>query len=456
MSQESAEELSRTAPGPWSYPLVGILPQYGRDPLPFLEGMAAEYGDVVRCKFGTSVAHLVRHPDHVQHVLQRNQRNYTKKTRGYAKLRHLVGDDLFTSDGDQWLKHRRALQGAFRKEKIRQFDSGIVRAAEALATRWDAYAESGEVFDLQDEMTLVSFRAAGEVMFSADLSTRAEGFGQSFNVVSEIILDRVSNMLQFPPWFPSPQNLRFNRCRKLMVDNVQELLAERRQSGESKADLLSLLIDARDDETGQALSDVEIRDHLISLLTAGHETSATALTFFWDSVTRDSDVERALFEEVDRVLQGELPNRDSHELLEYTMRVLLETLRLYPPAWQFGRRAVEADVIGGFEIPANSIVMLSPYLTHRYEAFWPEPKRFDPDRFLPENQAGRPKFAHFPFGGGPRICIGAGMALFELPLLIAVMAQRFRITRVDPAPSVLEPHITLNIQKGLPVTVERR
>lgn len=430
-----------------------------RDPLGLLLGAAREYGGVVRLRWLAWTLYFVSSADGVQRVLQEHHQGYNKEVVDYQILRRFLGRGLLTDDGDSWLRQRRLIQPAFHRQRLAGFGGLMARATTDLLARWDTL-DLAEPLDVAHEMMRLTQRIVGQALFGTDLSAETiERIGAAFTTVNTLITDFAS--MPFPPLFvPTPRNRRLKEASLMLDRIVRDIIAQRRASrenkGEDRGDLLSLLLVARDADTGEGMPDEQVRDEVMTLLLAGHETTANLLAWTWHLLSQHPDAERRLRDELDTVLAGAPPSVDQLAALPYTRMVLDEALRLYPPAWAITRNAVMADTLSGCAIPAGGFIMLSPYVTHRLPEYWEDPDAFEPERFKPERAAARPRFAYFPFGGGPRQCIGNNFALMEAQIALATIAQRYRARplpgrRVEP-----EPLITLRPRGGLPMLLERR
>ena len=374
---------------------------------------------------------MLFHPEHVQRVLVGDHRSFTKG-RALTEAKRIVGEGLLTSEGELHRRQRRLLQPLFAHGRVSQYGAAMVEAAERAAARW----REGETVDVQHEMSRLTLAVVGRTLFDADVEGEAAEIGQALSESIEM-LNRF--MLPFSgvlERLPTGTARRLRRARARLDATIYRLIAERRAGGPGGGDLLSLLLLARDAEDPTArMSDEQVRDEAMTIFLAGHETTAVALTWTWYLLARNPAVEERLGAELRRELGGRLPTVADLERLGYTERVIAEALRLYPPAWIIGRRTMVDLELDGYRIPAGSIVVLTPFVTHRDPRWHPEPLRFDPDRFAPGAQAGRPRYAYFPFGGGPRTCIGEGFALLEARLLLATLAQRVRCAS-RPRPTV--------------------
>jgi cytochrome P450 len=365
---------------------------------------------------------------------------------------------VVTSNGKYWVQQRRLALPSLRKEHINDYSKVMVRRAEGLLKRWRGYASSGDVIDGENEMTQLTVGIAGETLLGEDLDSRSQEVGRLFINANRYIAARFVRPLS--PWtihLPRPLNWSYNVTLKKIDNLLYEIIARRRrQPTAAPKDLLGVFLAAKDEETGQPLTDAQVRDEAITYLFAGHETSSTALTWIWYLLALHPEVEAQLHAELDQTLGGRSPTIDDLPALTYTKRVFEEALRFYPPGYVMSRRALEDDELGGYFIPKGAQVFLSPYVTHHHPEFWDQPEKFDPDRFLPERSANRHRFAYIPFGFGPRRCIGDGFATAEVQLLLATMAQRYRCRMANKEPLEIIPLVTIRPSKGLPMTLQVR
>jgi len=424
---------------------VGLLMRARRD-----------HGDVVRLRLASTTAHLLCHPRGIRHVLQTHHTHYSKKTRGIAKLRAILGNGLLTNDGDSWLRQRRTMQPAFHRERIQGFGALMAGAASSQLDAWERRAGGGPLpLDVAREMMALTLRIVAEALFGADVGPVANEVGEALGVALHVTNQRVKRPYDLPSWLPTAGNLRFRRAMRVL-DGVVATLIQKRRQGETRDDLLSMLIEARDPETGEGMSDSQLRDEVMSLFLAGHETTANALTWTLYLLSQHGHEEERLHAEVAGRLGDRPPTREDVPHLPFTTMVLHESMRLFPPAWLFGRSPIEDDEVDGYHIPAGSLVFLSPYVTHRHPDLWPDPDRFSPERFAPERIAALDRFAYFPFGGGPRLCIGSPFALLEMPIVLASVVQRFRLRLAPGAVVEEEPLVTLRPRHGMPMVLEPR
>lgn len=449
---------ARRPPGPRARFPLGELPSLRRDVLSFMLRMQREHGDVVRVPLGPRALTLVFHPEGVKHLLQDAARNFTKQTRGFNVVRELLGQGLLTSEGDFWLRQRRLAQPAFHRQRIAGFARTMVEAAEALCAEWEGAPADGPVVpvvDVAGAMMKLTLRVAGLTLFSTDVSAGAAEVRQALDAVLHFANARILHPLSLPRAVPTPAHRAANRASDVLDRVVRELVARRRREGGPADDLLALLMEAQDEETGERMSDTQLRDEVMTLLLAGHETTANGLCWAFVLLSRHPEVRRRLEAELREVLGGRSPTAEDVPRLSYTRQVVDEVLRLYPPAWAMSRSPAEEDQVQGYRLPAGAYVLVSPWVTHRHPGLWENPEGFDPERFRPERAAALPRFAYFPFGGGPRQCIGNAFALMELTLVLAVLAQRFRLELVPGLAVTPEPTITLRPREGLRMRLTR-
>ena len=420
----------------------------------YLDGWRA-YGDVVRFRLGPLVGHIVAHPDHVQHVLVRNQQNYCKGL-GYERTKILLGQGLLTNEGAPWQRQRRLMQPPFTARAVAEFGAAMTDETAAMLRRWAASAARQEPLDVNEEMLGLTLGIIARTMLSLSTDSTGADMRRAYAEACAFINRRLSAIVELPLWLPTPANRRFNRALRTLDRIVAAIVAERRERPRAQGDLLDRLLAARDETTGAGMSPRQVRDEVMTIFFAGHETSAQTLTWLWYLLARHPEVEDRLHAELARVLAGRAPAVADLPRLPYTRMVVAETLRLYPAVWTFPRQAVADDVLGSYHIPAGSLMFPAAFLTHRHPDFWESPEAFDPERFLPERSAGRHDYAYYPFGGGKRSCIGSHFALQQLQLVVAAVAQQYRL-RLAPG-QLAEPRsaITLHPAGGLPMYVEAR
>ena len=395
---------------------------------------------------------LVIKPEYIEHVLLTNQKNYGKSHFLRRALGPLLGDGLLISEGEFWRRQRRIAAPAFHSKRIAEFVATMAHCTEATLARWRGMKEP---FDVAAEMMGLTLDIIARTMFSKDVRGEVETVRRLTDVVVALPPNML-DLLGFPEWLPRRQPPAYRRVIAEFDAMVARLLTERRADGIDRGDLLSMLLAARDPETGEGMSDKQLRDEILTIFLAGHETTANALTWTWYLLARHPEAEARLHDELDRVLGGRPPSFADLAELKWTRMVLEEAMRLYPPAHTISRTALGEDRIGGVRVPRGASITISIYVTHRSPNIWPEPERFDPERFAPAAVAGRHRFAYLPFGGGPRICIGSSFAMAEAQVIIAAIGQRYRV-RLAPG-HVVEPIglVTLRAKNGVWVTLEPR
>ena len=446
---EAAPEMVKP-PGPKGHLLVGVLPEFRNDPAGFLEKMARQYGDVVYIPLGRQHIYCISHPDAIRGVLVTDQNKF-KKSRMLERARVLLGDGLLTSEGDHHRRQRRLVQPAFHRDRLAGYGAVMVERAALVRDQW----KPGQSFDVLQEMMRLTLAIVAKTLFSTEVDSEADEIGLALTEVFslfEIILLPFSEILEK---LPLPAVRRFKRARQRLDETIYRLIAERRANPRDTGDLLSMLLLASDEEGSGGMSDEQVRDEALTLFLAGHETTADALTWTWYLLSQNPRAEAAFHAELDQVLGARLPSFADLPQLRYTEAVFAEALRLYPPAWGIGRRALEDYPVGDFLIPARSVALMSPYVVHRDPRWFPDPLAFRPERWLAEDTS-RPKFAYFPFGGGARVCIGERFAWMEGTLLLAAIGQRWRL-RLEPGHRV-ETHarITLRPKHGMRMIAELR
>ena len=442
------------APGPKPSLLDALVYRPGRDPLVFFTNLARTYGDVVQYRMAGERIFLISDPQHIKNILVTNNRNFTK-SRGLERTKRLLGNGLLTSEGAFHLRQRRLMQPAFHRERVAGYGRTMVDYADRLRRRW-AERGDGSTFDVSREMMAVTLAIAGKTLFDLDVESQAAEVGSALTDVMESFWTSMlpfADVLERLPVGP----LRKAKTARARLDAIiYRMIAERRASGTDRGDLLSMLLLAHDEDDGSAMTDLQVRDEAMTIFLAGHETTANALTWMWYLLSGAPDVERRMHEGIDGALGGRLPTVADLPSLPFTERVVTESMRLYPPAWIIGRRAIAEYPIGGYVAPARTIFVMSPWVTHRDARFFADPERFDPDRWSPAFKASLPKFAYYPFGGGPRQCIGESFAWMELVLLTATIGQHWRLSLVPGHPVVPQPLVTLRTKHGMRMTLTRR
>jgi len=425
--------------------------------LKILPAAARDYGPVVGFRFRKRIALvLLDDPAHIRYVLRTNNRNYLKSNQ-YELVKLVVGDGLIASEGDFWRRQRRLVQPAFHRRRIAGLVSLMAAETERTLARWsDSSWGQGEPFDIVQEMTDLTLRIISKTLFGPAADRHLERISDALSVLDRHLDRKTATFISLPQWAPTPANLRYRRALADLHGVIHEAIDEHKRSGQRGDDLLSMLLEARDERTGEGMDDKEMRDETMTLLFAGHETTTVALSWTWWLLGTHPEAESRLHEELDGVLADRLPSFEDLPDLPYTRMVFQEAMRLYPPAWVMSRRPLKDDEVGGYRIPAGSTVLISPYVTHRNPRYWDSPEVFDPERFLLQRSAGRPEFAYLPFGGGPRKCIGDHFAMTEGVLILATIAQRYHLLPVPEHPVEPQPLLTLKPKRGILVSLQKR
>ncbi|MET0593107.1 MAG: cytochrome P450 [Polyangiaceae bacterium] len=444
-----------SAPGPRGIPLFGSLFDAWRDPLHLLSTGAREHGDVVRYRFAVFDYVLVSGADEIQHILVKNQKNYTK-SRSYQGLKLVLGDGLLTSEGEFWRRQRRLAQPAFHAQKLRSLATTMAGLTADSVARWNALPQSGRTLDMHAEMMRLTFRIVGKTLFGSDVEGDAQAIGKALTTAMQFANDHIETLQLIPVWLPLPKNIRFREAQGTLDALVYRLIDEHRGAEGRGGDLLSMLMAVTDEGDGGKMTPRQLRDEVMTLVLAGFETTANALSWTLYLLAKHPEVAARLEEEASRVLGNREPGFEDVPQLEYTERVLQESMRLYPPAWCFERQAVEDDEIGGYAIPKGTTIAICPYVLHRNPAIWENPDKFDPDRFLPERSNDRSRFAYLPFGDGPRICIGKAFAMMEMKIVLAMIARSFRMQMATSERVEIDPRITLRPRNGVRMTITPR
>ena len=447
----SVTPASVAAPGPKQSILGSLVYLPGRDPIAFFRTLARTYGDIAAYRMGGEQMFFVNDPQLIRDILVTHNKSFMKG-RGLQRAKRILGEGLLTSEGAVHLRQRRLMQPAFHRDRIAGYGQTMVAHADRMRGGW----VDGRTLDIAGEMSRLTLSIVGKTLFDAEVESQAIEVGEALTGVMDTFWMMMLPFAEVLERLPVPKLRRARLARARLDAIIYRMIADRRASGRDHGDLLSMLLAAQDEDEGGGMTDEQVRDEAMTIFLAGHETTANALTWTWYLLSGAPEVEAALHAEVDRVLGGRLPVMGDLPSLQYVERVVTESMRLYPPAWIVGRRAIDEYQLGGHVAPPRAIVVMSPYVMQRDPRFYAEPDRFDPDRWTPEFRAALPKFAYFPFGGGPRQCIGESFAWMELILLVATISQQYRLRLVPGHPVVPQPLITLRAKHGMRMTVERR
>lgn len=434
----------KLAPGPNGIPVLGQTLMALKDPLTLFMGAWRDHGDLVTLHVGGHRLLLINSPDAVRRVLVDNRRNYKKVVHG---LKLVLGEGLITSDGELWRRQRRLAQPAFNRDRLERFASLMAADTMSMLSDWESRGE--EPFDIHREMMKLTFRIVARALVSTDVQSAADRVGQALSVALGRANSYASAPIRLPSWLPTPGNRRFHNALRALDELVFGIIAARRRCHEEIPDLLSTLMATRDEVTGAQMSDQQLRDEVMTLLMAGHETTANALTWTFYLLSQHPAVENRLREEIQTVLRGRAPMTKDLPLLPYNRMVVEESMRLYPPVWAFSREATEDDCLAGFHVPARTIVKICPYILHRHPALWTNPEGFFPERFEALREEERSRMSYLPFGAGQRHCIGSGFAMLEAQIVLASVLGKYRL-ELDPCrPVALDPGVTLRPRSGV-------
>jgi cytochrome P450 len=436
-------------PGPEQGFFDGVRSPIRQDPLNFMTRTAREYGDIVCLRFFHIRTFLLTHPEHIEDVLVNNARKFIKG-RVLRANRYLFGNGLLTSEGDFWIRQRRMMQPAFHRSRIAHYAATMTTCATSLLESW----KPGQPIDLHDEMMRLTLQVVGKTLFTADVEREAPQVSENLHVLLEYTAD-FRRLVMTPKWLPTKQNLQAKRAVRQLTEIIDRVIHQQRQSSEDTGDLLSMLIHARD-EDGSRMTAQQLRDETLTLLLAGHETTASALSWTWWLLAQNPRVEEKLHAELDSRLNGRTPTLDDLPQLTYTGHILSESMRLYPPAWAVARLAIEDHELAGYPVAKGTGIAAASWVVHRDPRWYEDPEQFIPERWEGNLLKTIPRFAYFPFSFGPRQCIGNSFALMESHLVLATIAQQFRFRLLPDHPVIPLASITLRPRQGLHVTTEPR
>jgi cytochrome P450 len=440
-----------TLPGPKGGFYFGSGVDFRRDQLGFYDSCARQYGDLVATKMGPFRILLVYHPDAIEELLVTRARDFVKSP-GVRLLQPLLGDGLLLSEGDTWLRQRRLVQPAFHRQRVAGYGDAMVALTERHVTGW----KPGDVIEVHGEMMALTQAIVGKTLFDADVSGDAHEATQAAKVLAEDFGVRLRSFRLIPFWVPTPANLRARRAIRRLDAVVHRIIAARTASGEDRGDLLSMLIAAQDADDGTRMTARQLRDEVMTIYLAGHETTAVALSWTWYLLAEHPEVEARLSSELRDVLGGRTPSVADLPRLEYADMVVTEAMRLYPPAYGIGRQAVRPTEIAGQSIAARDIFIAPTWRVHRDPRWFDDPEAFRPERWAGDLLRRLPRFAYFPFGGGPRQCIGNSFAQMEAVLILAAVARRFRLSLVPGQRITPTPYVTLRPEPGIRMLVTGR
>jgi len=449
-------KTSNLPPAPKGHFLFGILEEYVRDPLGFLTLCAQDYGDIVYfpgIRFVGYKAYFINHPDYIEDVLATKTHQFGKFNQGLGIIGRILGNGLVTSEGDFWRHQRRLIQPAFHRERIAAYGEVMVAYTNRMLTRWQA----GEIHDVHEDMMRLTLEIAAKTLFDVDMADQADEVGQAlaFAIAYFDHWQRNPIAMLLPENVPTPGNLRSRKVIQRLDAIAYELIRQRRETGQDTGDLLSMLLHTQY-EDGSQITDQQVRDEVMTILLAGHDTTALAMTWMLYLLSQHPEVEAKLVTELQTVLNGRDPTFADLPQLRYTDSVVKEALRLYPPVWGMARRANTDSEIGGYPIPKGSVIILSQWVMQRDSRYFDQPEVFNPERWADGLAQRLPTYAYFPFGGGPRVCIGKSFAQMEAVLLLATMAQKFQFTLVPGQEVEPWPAFTLRPKQGIKMVLSER
>lgn len=441
--------------GPQIPSLISYLLQARRDFPHVLFKLSQEYGGVVHLNYGPRPTFFVTGPKGVENILQSNQHAYQGFNYSHVQLRPLLGNGLLTSEGEIWLKHRRLAQQAFHKAQLEKLSRLMTETVKNFIEKWDMEIDRSATVNIGDEMGLMTLGVVSESLFGTKMGERAIRVRDAWPLVLDHMVARMLNPLRVPEQIPSPGNVRYRNSLAMLNEAVYSLIADHRAITEEDGNLLGMLIAARDQKLATHFDDQELRDEVMTILLAGHETCANALTWTLYLLARHPEVQERMAAEADAVLCGRPATYEDLPQLPYTAMVFNEGLRLYPPAWIMARDVLEDDDVEGFHIPKGALVFLSPYVTHRRAEFWDSPLGFNPEHFSAKQVLNRPRFAYFPFGGGQRQCLGKNFALIEAQLALPMLTQKYRFS-IEGNPPAAYPSYNMRPQHPIYLKLEKR
>ena len=444
--------MNSLPPGPKGKLITGVMREFNRDTLGFIERCYRDYGDVVRSRFLYLHAYFLYNPPDIETMLTTDAKSY-RKARSLRSpfFYRLVGNGLVTSEGDFWRRQRRLAQPAFHRQRISSYGDIMVEYANRAIAAW----KDGEQRDIAREMTRLTLEIVVKTLFNSDVSNDADHVGAMLSEIVKPFASQATLKWIADNRLPTPGHRRYFNAVSEIDRIVLRIIAEHRASGTDEGDLLSMLLQAQD-EDGSQMSDAQLRDEVMTLFLAGHETTALSLSWSWYLLATHAEAEKKFHAELEEVLGGRAPEVSDLPKLKYTEMIAKEAMRLYPPAYAVGREAIEDTEIGGFRVPRNTQLFAFQWVTHRDPRFFNLPNDFDPDRWATDSIQNLPRYAYFPFGGGPRQCIGNYFAMMEVVLLLATIGQRFKFSMVQDHPVEVLPVLSLRPKNGIKVIVQER
>ncbi|MBX7243516.1 MAG: cytochrome P450 [Bacteroidia bacterium] len=426
-----------------------------KDKIIAFEKFRYEMGPLYEVKTPFRKVIATSNPDHLKQVLQENNKNYTKSF-AYDKLRLLLGNGLLTSEGDFWRRQRRLAQPAFYKEKLAEIGNVMIRETETMLKTWESYGNTDKPLNITQEMTGITLSIVARALFFSDLNAGTEQISKDVTTAIEEGSARIDNPWALPVWVPTPHNQHIKKTLSRLDSVIYGMIEGRRKSGNKYMDLLSMLMDAVDEETGESMENLQLRDEVMTIFIAGHETTATALHWIVYLLMQNPDKLRILENEIQSVLGNSELSVEKLRSMPYLKQVIEEGMRLYPPAYVVGRRSIHADTLDGYDVPPGYNVVMPVYVLHRDPEYWENPLEFKPERFHPDAIKQVHKYAYLPFGGGPRLCIGNNFAIMEMQIVLAMMLQLYSLEFAGKYNPELNPLVTLRPKHFLNVFLKKR
>lgn len=451
----SKDSSLRRPPGPHARFPGATLWELQRDLLGLMTRLTRDYSDITYIDARGMGFYFLNHPDYIREVLVNQARNFTK-SRGLEVTKVVLGEGLLTSEGEFHRRQRRLMQPAFHAQRIRAYADIMTDYGARLRTRWAMRREPSAPLNIHQEMMWLTLGIVGKTLFNTEVEAEASEIEAALGIMMPMFSRALLPWAELLARLPLPSNRRFQAAHARLDETIYRIINAHRTKGLDQGDLVSMLLLAQDEDDGGSMTDKQIHDEALTIFLAGHETTAVALSYAWYLLAQHPDVEAKLHAEIDGVLQGRLPTVDDLPQLPHTEMILAEAMRLYPPAYALGRRAINDFDLGPYCVPAGSTIIMSQWVMHRDARYFPDPTRFDPERWTPQAKEKRPKFSYFPFGSGPRICIGEAFAWMELTLLLATLAQQWRLHLVPGFELEFQPLITLRPKNGIPMFLERR
>lgn len=439
-------------PGPTGNSITGNLTELGRNPLKFLTKCRTEYGDIIPLRLPfIPAACLITNPDYIEQILK--DKNLFVKSKGLRALKSLIGEGILSSEGDDWQRQRRLIQPVFYQKRIAVYGQIMVAYTEQMLATW----KDGEIRDIHEDMMRLTLNIVMKCLFNQDVSEgEAEKVAHALDVSMQWFENKRKQGFFIWEWFPRPENIRYANAIKEMDKSIYKIIAQRRSTGENPGDLLSMLMEAKYEEDGSQMSDKQLRDEMATLMLAGHETTANSLSWIWMLLLQHPEVQNKLLAEIEEVLGDRSPTVADIPKLPYTSMVVNEAMRLYPPVPLMAREASKECEIGGYQIPAGCYIILSQWVMHRHPSYFESPEEFQPERWANDLEKRLPRGVFFPFGDGPRVCIGKSFALMEAVLILATTIQKVAFDLVPDNKIVPQASITLRPESGIKISVRKR